>query len=129
VAGSNHLRPSSELWWALTQPRGNLAIRLSGYVLSKVFRHIDSEIESDVASAVLLAKQIKRSSKSESPIHVVIAPEHRSFYDFLIVSYICFLLPELGLDVPQVFIEGKQSRDHTFVETRTGFLRCLAGTQ
>ena len=102
VAGSNHLRPSSELWWALTQPRGNLAIRLGGYILSKVFCHTASVIELDVASAVALAKQIKSSSVSEPPAHVVIAPTLRSFYDFLIVSYICFSLPELGLDVPHI---------------------------
>jgi alkyldihydroxyacetonephosphate synthase len=41
------------------------------------------------------------SLKTTTP-HVIIAPTHRSFYDFLIVSYICFALPELGYDLPHI---------------------------
>ncbi|KAL7484379.1 hypothetical protein ACHAW6_010012 [Cyclotella cf. meneghiniana] len=99
VAGSNHNKPASDLLWALTQPKGNLFIRLGGFVLSKIFRHTANEIEIDAASFVELARMISESSTNDRH-HVIIAPTHRSLYDFLIISYVCFSYPELGIDVP-----------------------------
>ena len=179
VAGATHIKPTSDLWWALTQPKGNLTIRFAGWILAKIFRYTSMEIEIDLASFESLSRAV--SSSSSAP-HVIIAPTHRSFYDFLIVSYICFSLPELGIEIPhiaaasdfssipiigwlakkssafflkregtkrdqqlkeclgritkskhnpafiEVFIEGKRSRNRTFVKPRTGFLRCLAET-
>jgi thioester reductase-like protein len=106
VAGANHAKPKSDLLWALTQPRGNLAIRFGGWILAKVFRHTAMEVEIDVASFEALSRAISLSGSSSksnaTPRVVIIAPTHRSFYDFLIVSYICFTLPELGLDIPHI---------------------------
>ncbi|KAL7554380.1 hypothetical protein ACHAWF_017846 [Thalassiosira exigua] len=101
VGGTNEVERCSDLWWALTQPRGNLAIRLGGWILAKVFRRTARSIEVDIASFEALAKA--RSDPLQSaPSCVVFAPTHRSFFDFLIVSYVCFSLPELGLDLPYI---------------------------
>jgi len=180
VAGSSHVKPASDLWWALTQPKGNLTIRFAGWILAKIFRYTSTEIEIDIDSFETLSRALSSSSKSSAKPHVILAPTHRSFYDFLIISYICFSLPELNLEIPhiaaasdfssipiigwlakrsyafflkrdgtkkdyhlkqsieritrgkeksaciEVFIEGKRSRDRTFVKPKTGLLRCLA---
>ncbi|KAL3756911.1 hypothetical protein ACHAWU_005915 [Discostella pseudostelligera] len=181
IAGANHVKPVSDLWWALTQPKGSMIIRFGGWILTKIFRFTSVEIEVDIASFQSLSRALSSSSESDT-LHAVIAPTHRSFYDFLIVSYICFSLPELGFDMPHIaaasdfesipfigwlarkshafflnrsgsknehnleedimkitkgnrgpvfieaFIEGKRSRNGTFIKPKTGFLRCLAGT-
>lgn len=100
VAGADHTKPLSDLWWALTQPKGNVFIRFAGWVLAKVFRHTAMCIEVDVASFAELARALT-SPKSLRP-HVIVAPTHRSLYDFLIVSYIFFSLPEMGIDLPYI---------------------------
>ncbi len=176
IAGDKHSKPTSDFMWACTQPRGNLFVHLGGWLLAKLFRMTATEIEVDVASFASFARQISASN----PDSVIITPTHRSYYDFLIVSYICFVLPELGIDIPhiaaasefsdlpflgwiassmnaffikrdekkrdlhlkqkltnilskeqkpsflEVFIEGKRSRNRTFVNPKTGFLRCVA---
>ncbi len=101
IAGVNHVKPISDLWWALTQPKGSIFIRFGGWILSKIFRFTSMEIEVDIASFQILSRALSSSTESET-LHVVFAPTHRSFYDFLIVSYICFSLPELGLDMPHI---------------------------
>jgi alkyldihydroxyacetonephosphate synthase len=129
VAGANHVKPVSDLWWALTQPKGNLTIRLGGWILAKIFRHTSLEIELDLDSFRVLSRELSRSSNSSTP-HVIIAPTHRSFYDFLIVSYACFSLPELGLDLPHIaaasdfesipIIGWLARRSHAFFLNRDG---------
>eukprot|EP00985_Skeletonema_marinoi_P018612 scaffold10417_cov137-Skeletonema_marinoi.AAC.36 len=176
IAGDKHSKPTSDLLWACTQPKGNLFIRFGGWLLAKLFRMTAAEIEIDIASFTSLARQISASN----PDSVIIAPTHRSYYDFLIISYICFVLPELGIDIPhiaaasefsnlpflgwiaasmnaffikrdekkrdlrlkeklscilskkqkpsflEVFVEGKRSRNRSFVKPKTGFLRCVS---
>ncbi|KAL9182467.1 hypothetical protein ACHAXT_013119 [Thalassiosira profunda] len=101
VAGASHVQPTSDLWWALTQPRGGLTIRLAGWILAKIFRRTAMEIEIDVASLKGISRSLS-SSLASTPPHIILAPTHRSFYDFLVVSYVCFSLPELGLDMPHI---------------------------
>jgi glycerol-3-phosphate O-acyltransferase len=35
-------------------------------------------------------------------VHIVLAPTHRSFYDFLLVSFIAFSIPELKVQIPNI---------------------------
>ena len=131
VAGANHVRHVSDLWWAITQPNGNMTIRLGAWILTKIFRYTSIEIEVDVASFRALSRELSMSSslKTTSP-HVIIAPTHRSFYDFLIVSYVCFALPELGYDLPHIaassdfesipIIGWLARRSHAFFLNRDG---------
>jgi len=109
VAGAEHTMPFSDFWWALTQPQGSIFIRFLGWILAKVFRHTVTEIEIDVASFVEYARALSTLSNSDRP-NVIIAPTHRSLYDFLIVSYICFSLPELGLEMPHIAAASDFSR-------------------
>ncbi|KAL3804981.1 hypothetical protein ACHAWO_001839 [Cyclotella atomus] len=99
AAGSNHNNYFSDLLWALTQPTGNIFIRTGGWALTKIFRLTTTQIEVDASSFVELARTLSKSHTEPQP-HVIIAPTHRSFYDFLIISYICFSYPEFGIEVP-----------------------------
>ena len=98
VAGKCHVTPASDLWWALTQPTGSLTIRFGAWILSKIFRRTAREIGVDVASYAALARMLASTDASS----VILAPTHRSFYDFLITSYISFALPELGVGIPHI---------------------------
>ena len=98
VAGKCHVKPASDLWWALTQPTGSLTIRFGAWVLSKIFRRTAREIGVDVASYAVLARMLASTDTSS----VILSPTHRSFYDFLIASYISFALPELGVGIPHI---------------------------
>jgi alkyldihydroxyacetonephosphate synthase len=101
IAGKKHTKPFSDFLWAFTQPKGNTFIRIGGWFLAKLFRMTTTEVEIDVASFVSLARKIS-SMNLPRPDSVILAPTHRSYYDFLIVSYVCFFLPELGIDIPHV---------------------------
>jgi 1-acyl-sn-glycerol-3-phosphate acyltransferase len=72
--------------------------------------------------------------------HIILAPNHRSFFDFILISYICFSLPELNIEIP--FIAAADDFEHLPVfgwlaaKTNAFFLRrgrgkadpCLAET-
>ena len=64
VAGSSHIKPASDLWWALTQPKGNLTIRFAGWILAKIFRYTSTEIEIDIDSFETLSRALSSSLSS-----------------------------------------------------------------
>ena len=89
---------NSDLLWACGQPRGNGWIRLVGWFLVKILRLTSEEVTVDLTSFQDLARQLKRSPNST----VVLAPTHRSMYDFLLLSYLTFTVPELNLALPSI---------------------------
>ena len=90
---------SSDLLWACGQPRGNGWIRLVGFVLVKILRMTVEEVTVDVASFQALAREIKGKKEGTT---IVLAPTHRSMYDFLLLSYLAFTVPELSLEIPSI---------------------------
>jgi glycerone phosphate O-acyltransferase len=42
---------------------------------------------------------VSSGTKKERP-HTILAANHRSFFDFILISYICFSLPELNIEIP-----------------------------
>jgi 1-acyl-sn-glycerol-3-phosphate acyltransferase len=81
--------------WALRGP-GNGTIRLLGYGLRKVFRRVHSAVSVDMASfdaAMAMAG---------SGARLVVVPSHRSYFDFLILPYLFFSHPELGIGMPHI---------------------------
>lgn len=85
-----------DLFWAYTQPRGSIIERISGLILCSILRQTCSEVTVDVLS---LAKSL-RNSGSDKHKKFLLLPTHRSFFDFLLISFICFSLPELQLELP-----------------------------
>lgn len=86
----------SDVLRVLAAREGNETIRALGFLLPKVLRRCAGSVTFDrdaFESAV-------RSVPSDAT--VVLAPSHRSYFDFLLVSYLCFAKPELGLRVPHI---------------------------
>ena len=99
VAGKACPQKSMDLWWALLQPKGNFFIRIAGYFLIKLFRATCIDVTVDVASFTRLQQELKSGRKRE---HVVLAPTHRSMFDFLLISFVAFALPELHIEIPYI---------------------------
>eukprot|EP00536_Pseudo-nitzschia_multiseries_P002156 jgi/Psemu1/182928/e_gw1.28.150.1 len=99
VGGKNHSHGSSYLWWAICQPRGDILLRLVaafvGYLLGAISTVVTVDLNSfrNHLSAV-------RSKGTSRPVHLVLAPTHRSFFDFILLSYVFFSLPELQINLP-----------------------------
>ncbi len=109
IAGKRHNRHCSDIWWALNQPKGNYAIRLVGLIMSKILRLTTNEVTIDMISMAKLARAIEQSahessdeSTHESKPYIILAPTHRSFYDFMILSFISFSIPEIGISIPNI---------------------------
>lgn len=97
VGGRLHQQKTSDMWWALTQPSGNFFVRLIGFILIKILRKVCNEVTVDLPSFSAQA----RSRSANSPLaHIILVPTHRSLFDFLLVSYVCFMVPELGIPIP-----------------------------
>lgn len=99
VAGNMHQPATSDLWWALTQPTGNMFIRLAGWVFIKILRRCSTSVTVDVESFADAARHFTDHCDGQRP-HVILAPSHRSLFDFILVSFVLFSLPELQLDLP-----------------------------
>ena len=99
IAGASHRPILLDSLWALSQPRGNIVIRTVGWLLIKIFRMTLEELTVDISKIVRLAEAKKKVGR---PCHIILAPTHRSLYDFLIVTFIAFALPELGVDLPYI---------------------------
>ena len=99
VAGKACSQKSMDLWWALTQPKGNVFIRIAGYILIKLFRATCIDVTVDITSLTRLQQDRTSGRKRE---HVVLAPTHRSMFDFLLISFVAFALPELHIEIPYI---------------------------
>jgi glycerone phosphate O-acyltransferase len=105
IAGSTY-QGSSGFWWALTQPRGNFFVQFAGWILSKILRACFSEVTVDAASFAATIKAID----SQSSTCIILAPTHRSFFDFLLLSYVGFAVPELQINIPFIAAAGEFER-------------------
>jgi alcohol-forming fatty acyl-CoA reductase len=96
LAGRRHESIEGDLRWAVNKPGGSSVIRTFGYSLRKVLRRCTSAVTFDRAS-------FERAVASVPPDHTfILAPSHRSYFDFLLSCYLCFQHPELGIPVPRI---------------------------
>ena len=114
VAGAMHYAPSSDLLWSMTQPKGNLCIRFLGWIMIKVLRAITSEVTIDLDSFVPTTKILSNHSNQDDDLSkettIILAPTHRSFLDFMLISFIAFALPELRIEIPYIVAADEFSR-------------------
>jgi glycerone phosphate O-acyltransferase len=99
VGGISHKPPCADFWWSLTQPRGNVFVRLAGWGFRKILRATSVAVTVDVESFSSSMLAVSSRIKGERPC-IILTPNHRSFFDFLLISYICFSLPEMNIKIP-----------------------------
>ena len=99
VGGRNHSHGSSYLWWAFCQPRGDIFFRLVAALVAYMLWRISTVVTVDLISFRKHLAAI-RSTSENGPVHLVLAPTHRSFLDFILLSYVFFSVPELQVNLP-----------------------------
>jgi hypothetical protein len=83
----------SAFWWALTQPKGGFLCRLVALGLCFVLRCCFDSVTVDVLSFA----SIQSCGQAD---RIILAPTHRSIFDFLLLYFLCFAVPELDLKWP-----------------------------
>ncbi len=96
LAGRRHPKVQSDVRFALSQPQGNAFIRLAVYVVTKVLRRCTDWVSFDLRSFEGALAATPQGAR------LVIVPSHRSYLDFVLVSYLAFARPDLGITIPHV---------------------------
>jgi alcohol-forming fatty acyl-CoA reductase len=92
-AGHDEGNNISAFWWALTQPKGGFLCRLVALGLCFILRFCFDSVTVDVLSFA----SIQSCGQAD---RIILAPTHRSFFDFLLLYFLCFAVPELDLKWP-----------------------------
>ncbi len=104
-AGREHPRPRPD-WREVMRPRGaNTARRLAGWILAKLLRRTTGRVTFDLHSL-----ETARASAAEDDREWLIVPTHRSYFDFLVLPYLFFSRPELGVGAPEIAADQQFSR-------------------
>jgi 1-acyl-sn-glycerol-3-phosphate acyltransferase len=96
LGGRAHRRDGSRAGWVLRQPNGNAFVRVAGYAVDAALARAHDRVTVDEASF--------REALAATPRDalLVVVPSHRSYLDFVLVSYLCFARPDLGIAIPHV---------------------------
>lgn len=101
IGGKRFKRGSSDTWWAITQPRGSYVVRLIGIFVSKLLNLTATEVTVDMSSLSNVARSMESSSENMKP-YIILAPTHRSYLDFILLSFVTFSVPEIGIPIPHI---------------------------
>ncbi len=101
IGGRDHRPRTTDFWWATSQPRGNLAVRLSGWIFVKILRLICTAVTIDVVSFRGMDAFLRGNKKDDNKF-LILAPTHRSFFDSILISFAIFSIPELQLQIPYI---------------------------
>lgn len=96
MAGRRHPGHGSDLRWSLTQRDGNLWIRFGAWLTTKLLRRAVDKVTVDIPSF----EAASNAAPEGSPL--VLVPNHRSYLDFVLCSYLCFARPDLGIRLPHI---------------------------
>lgn len=99
IGGRECYRPIGDMTWCTTQPTGSIASKMSAFVLTNILRATFESVTVDVTS---FCSALRAAESHPGPVRLIIAPTHRSFFDFLLVSYAIFSLPELQMPLPYI---------------------------
>lgn len=104
VAGREAGGPRSHLGLALRQPKGGLAHRAASLALGGILRRATSRVSVDEPAfeAALAAAPPGRP--------LVLAASHRSYLDFLVLPYVLFARPDLGVPLPHIAADVQFAR-------------------
>ena len=96
IAGETHDDARGDVAWVRERPSGGWTVRTMGFAFRKVLRRCTTQVTFDRSSFERAVAQ------SPADALFVLAPSHRSYFDFLLSSYLCFQHPELGIPVPHI---------------------------
>ena len=96
LAGRRHRGYGGDFRWAMTQPAGNLWVRFAAWLVAKVLRRTADRVTVDIPSF----EAARRGAPDGVP--VVLVPNHRSYLDFVLCSYLCFARPDLRIGIPYI---------------------------
>lgn len=103
-AGRDHPVVPSD-WREVLRPRGGgPARRVSAWALTKLFRRSATRITFDLRSLEAAVAQTRGGEGC------VIIPSHRSYYDFLLLPYLFYMRPEVGISSPEIAADEQFSR-------------------
>lgn len=94
IAGHRHRPAVGDFRWALGQPKGNWVHRVFACIIAKAFRRGVDVFTFDEPSFERALAQVSPGDG------VVIVPAHRSYVDFILLPYLCFARPDLGVEIP-----------------------------
>ena len=95
LAGRRHPGHGGDLRW-VGERDGTTLIRFAGWAITKVLRRCFERVTVDVPSF----ERAREAVPAGRPI--VVAPSHRSYFDFVLCSYLFFARPDLGISLPYV---------------------------
>lgn len=96
LGGRRHQGYGGDMRWARRQPNGSGAIRVAGWLINKVLRRCFERVTVDIPSF----EPVRRVARVGVPL--VIVPTHRSFFDFVLCSYLFFARPDLRIPIPHI---------------------------
>ena len=104
VAGRAHARDGGRVAWVLRQPHGNGFVRLAGVAVDAALARSHERVTVDETSF--------RAALAEVPSDalLMLVPSHRSYLDFVLMSYLCFARPDLGIAIPHVAAAAEFAR-------------------
>jgi fatty acyl-CoA reductase len=94
--GRRHKGHGGDARWVSSQPEGNGAIRISAWLMTKLARRCFERVTVDLPSFEAAVRAIPEGAKP------VILPSHRSYFDFVLCSYLFFARPDLGIPIPHI---------------------------
>ncbi|MEE2834389.1 MAG: SDR family oxidoreductase [Myxococcota bacterium] len=95
-AGRKHHDPTMDVPWAVSKPYGNWAIRSAGVAVRAGLRRCASRVTFDLPS-------FERARAAVPPgALMVVVPNHRSYLDFLLCSFLFFDRPDLKIGIPYI---------------------------
>lgn len=96
LAGRRDYDQRGDLQVVSDRPDGNASVRFLGVVLRRFLNKYAEKVTFDAAAFRRAMEQ-----KPDEAVTVVV-PTHRSFLDFLICSYLFYVRPELGVELPYI---------------------------
>jgi alcohol-forming fatty acyl-CoA reductase len=91
----NH--PYFDISWILDKGKNySLLTNISAYCLRKAFKYMFSEIYINIDKIIEIINSL------DDNVNLVLCPTHRSYCDFLLISYILFELKDLGVKMPRI---------------------------
>ncbi len=102
--GKQHKDAKQDWLWVTQQPEGNWAIRTFALAIRKALRQCTTQVTFDRPSFEAAVRALPPNTLP------VLVPNHRSYMDFLLCSYLFFDRPDLGIAIPHIAAAEEFSR-------------------